>query len=163
MIIDWQKGTYEQQRAYYAIGFIITWSTIAVVPPPPVVGIDSRFDEVYFDQARFDRQIFARFRSDSGSGVEALGSRVFGAGETGGGIEALLFRLIGRADSGLGVDYLSAISKFLIALELGRGTERLVAKIESASKEGTIRLPPATGAMTIPGKQVGMSSKEVSI
>jgi len=124
----------------------------------------TRFDEVRFDQALFDRAFYIlKQSSDSGSGVEALFSRIFGAGETGSGIEVLLFRLVSQDDSGLGVDDIIGISKLLTAVEVGRGIERLIAKIELASNEGVIKLPPASGAMAIPGRQVGMPSKEVGI
>jgi len=74
--------------------------------------------------------------SDTGSGVEALGSRLFGAAETGSGIgvSSLLATLIGTEDSGLGSEF---AAKILSALDSGSGTEAHIARLLAATETGS--------------------------
>lgn len=99
-------------------------------------------------------QFYEKFGSDTGTGIDALRARLFAAADTGSALEAvLLINAFLSTDSGLGAE-LSALMKALLATDLGIGSDRLVAKIESPSREGAIRLPPEGRKISIPSREV---------
>jgi len=83
----------------------------------------------------------ARLSSDTGSGVEGTPtqSAVLAANETGSGIEALIARLLTGDESGTSVEVSNLLRAFF-ASELGRGSDSLIAKIETPTKGGGMKL-----------------------
>ena len=74
-------------------------------------------------------------QADSGSGVEALLSRVFGVAEVGSGAEAwaLLAALVATAETGTGAEF---ASKAFSSTDSGSGVESLVARLLATSETG---------------------------
>ena len=83
----------------------------------------------------------AKTSSDTGSGVESTPAQTatLTGNETGSGIEALVARLLAAFDTGSGVE-VGGLLKDLVASELGRGFDSLIAKIEMPTKGGGMRL-----------------------
>jgi hypothetical protein len=75
-------------------------------------------------------------KADSGSGVEALLSRVFGVAEAGSGAEAwsLLATLVATGETGTGAEY---ASKAFSSADSGSGVESLSSRLLAASEIGT--------------------------
>ncbi len=79
--------------------------------------------------------------SDAGSGAEGtpMQSATLFGGETGSGIEAYVARLLAAFDTGTGAE-VSGLLKDLFASELGQGSDSFVAKIETPTKGGGMKL-----------------------
>lgn len=79
--------------------------------------------------------------SDAGSGAEGtpMQSATLFGGETGSGIEAFVARLLAAFDTGTGAE-VSGLLKDLFASELGQGSDSFVAKIETPTKGGGMKL-----------------------
>jgi len=75
-------------------------------------------------------------QADSGSGIEALLSRVFGVAEVGSGAEAwaLLAALVATAETGTGAEF---ASKAFSAADSGSGVEALLTRLLATSETGT--------------------------
>ena len=113
--------------------------------------------------------------SETGAGVESLGSRLLAASEAGEGAEtqiaqkdlltgadsgsgtdtAILTKDFWSADSGLGTDVTAAWLASIIAAELVAGSDRLKVKVESPVKGGDMKLPPG-GKTSIPARRVNL-------
>lgn len=74
--------------------------------------------------------------SDSGSGVESLGSRLFGAAEVGSGTGAssLLAALIGTEETGLGSEF---AAKIFSVFDSGAGIDAVIARLLAATEAGS--------------------------
>jgi len=83
----------------------------------------------------------AKSSSDTGSGAEGapVQSAVLAGSETGSGIEALIARLLAAFDTGTGTE-VGGLLKNLFASELGQGSDSLIAKIETSTKGGGMKL-----------------------
>jgi hypothetical protein len=102
-------------------------------------------------------QLIEKLSSDAGSGIDALTALDVALieSDTASGLDfALLSASLLAADLGLGLDEVTALAKALLATDLGIGSDRLVAKIESPSREGAIRLPPEGRKISIPSREV---------
>ncbi len=88
----------------------------------------------------------AKSSSDTGSGIEGapVQSAALIGNETGSGIEALVARLLAAVDTGYGVEAgnveIEGLLKDLFASELGLGSDSLIAKIETPTKGGGMKL-----------------------
>ena len=73
--------------------------------------------------------------SDSGSGAEALGSRIFAAAEAGSGtgVSSLLAALIGTGESGLGSEF---ATKIFSVFDAGSGVDAVIARLLAAVEAG---------------------------
>jgi len=74
--------------------------------------------------------------SDSGSGTESLGSRLFGAAETGSGTGAssLLAALTGTEETGLGSEF---AAKIFSTFDSGSGIDTVIARLLAATETGS--------------------------
>jgi len=83
----------------------------------------------------------AKSSSDAGSGVEGtpVPSATLAGSETGSGIEAFVARLLAAFDAGTGAE-VGGLLKDLLVSELGRGSDSLIAKIETPTKGGGMKL-----------------------
>lgn len=83
----------------------------------------------------------AKSSSDAGSGAEGtpVPSATLAGSETGSGIEALIARLLAAFDAGTGAE-VGGLLKDLLVSELGRGSDSLIAKIETPTKGGGMKL-----------------------
>ena len=83
----------------------------------------------------------AKSSSDTGSGVEGtpVPSAFLAGNETGSGIEALIARLLTGDETGTSVEVGNLLRAFF-ASELGRGSDSLIAKIETPTKGGGMKL-----------------------
>jgi len=88
----------------------------------------------------------AKTSSDTGSGIEGtpLPSAFLASSESGSGIETFIARLLAAVDTGYGVEAGSVetdgLLKNLLATELGEGSDSLIAKIETPTKGGGMKL-----------------------
>lgn len=120
--MDSSSPTYAGGNWELSIDSGVNWTTQA--------GYDFMFEEWG------DPSVTEKSSSDTGSGVETLGSRLFGVAETGSGIgvSSLLAALIGTEDSGLGSEF---AAKILSALDSGSGTEAHIARLLAATETGS--------------------------
>jgi hypothetical protein len=125
--------------------------------------------------------------SDTGSGVESIGTRVFTTLEEGSGTESVLELLASRSDadmgtgadvkssllkanakssgdSGTGVDILASLSKVITPSDVGSGTESLGSRSFSASDVGTgiDEISAITSERDITASEVGTGAEALS-
>lgn len=96
--------------------------------------------------------------ADTGAGADAIINlqALLAGAESGSGADiASLIKALFAADSGLGADALVVLLVSIVSDELMVGSDRRVAKIESAPKGGDLRLPPG-GKTSIPSRRVNL-------
>ncbi len=83
----------------------------------------------------------AKTSSDTGSGAEGtpMQSAVLAGNETGSGIEDLIARLLTGDETGTSVEVGNLLRAFFVS-EMGQGSDSLIAKIETPTKGGGIKL-----------------------
>lgn len=96
--------------------------------------------------------------ADTGAGTDDIINlqALLAGAESGSGTDiASLIKALFAADSGLGADALVVLLVSIVSDELMVGSDRRVAKIESAPKGGDMRLPPG-GKTSIPSRRVNL-------